>query len=503
MRYNVKRKIILIVTFFIFAIFAQSFQCESPEMTTAKLAIRNKDLDKAELNLEKEIRNNPNNAEAYIILAEVRQLKYDFMGAAKAINSSDSVIAKLKDFRLRIQAEQFKGNLWRLCYNFGIDMFNRYFGSKNEKFLDSAIYIFIAGITVRPQVYDFYPLIAQAYEIKADTTNAIKYYTLYADIIKEELNLSKDYGIYLKMPREDFISKVGKPSSTRGIRFSPERDSILIDKFDLQGRETYVYSSDKVGFFTIFGWRVNPPKHWLDDEKHQPTELNSMPFAALAQTYFNRRDYDNAVKYIKFLLLLEPDNSEANAFLVNIYQLENKQDEAIKYAQSLIKQDPKNKLYYAIYGDILLQLGKYDDAISQYEKALEIDPNYDIVIRNCAAAYKNKVAIIQKRQVEENKFDEKEYIGDLEKSAKYFERAKNTAKFTNDYEVYKDLAEIYFVMNKQENLKKTVAEMEALEALIKDEDKESYLLALLKIYSTFLKDEKKTKQIQERIENLK
>ncbi len=497
------KKFIVTLTFSLFAILSQSFQCESPEMTTAKLAIRNKDLDKAELNLEKEIRNNPNNAEAYIYLAEVRQLKYDFMGAAKAIIGSEPVISQTKDFRLRIQAEQFKGNLWRLCYNFGIDMFNRYFGSRNEKFLDSAIYIFTAGITVRPQVYDFYPLIAQAYEIKGDTSNALKFYSLYADIIKEELNLSKDYGIYLKMPREDFISKVGKPISTRGIRFSPERDSILIDRFELQGKETYVYSSDKAGFFTIFGWRVNPPKHWLSDEKEQPTELNSMPFAAMAQTYFNRRDYDNAIKNIKLLLLLEPDNSEANAFLVSIYQLENKQDEAIKYAQSLIKQDPKNKLYYAIYGDILLQLGKYDDAISQYEKALEIDPNYDIVIRNCAAAYKNKVALIQKRQIDENKINEKEYIGDLEKSANYFERAKNTARFTNDYELYKDLAEIYFVMNKQNDLKKIVAEMEALDSIIKPEEKESYLLALLKIYSTFLKDEKKTKDIQQRIENLK
>lgn len=469
-------------------------------MTTAKLAIRNKDLDKAEVNLEKEIRNNPSNAEAYIILAEVRQMKYDFMGAAHAINSSDSVN---KDFRLKVQAEQFKGNLWRLCYNIGIDIFNRYFSTRDVKFLDSAIKIFRAGVAVRPQIYDFYPLIAQAYEVKGDTANAFNYYSLYCDMIKEELNLSKEFGVYLKMPRQDFVTKVGKPIYSRGIRFSPDRDSILIDKFDLKGKEVYLFSSDKVGFFTIFGWKVNPPKHWLNDEKEQPTELNTIPIAALAQTFFNRGDYENSVKYIKLLLLLEPDNSEANAFLVNIYQLENKQDEAIKFAQSLIVQDPNNKLYHAIYGDILLQLGKYDEAIAQYEKSLEIDPNYDIVIRNCAAAYKNKVAIIQKRQIEENKINEKEYIGDLEKSAKYFERAKRTPRFANDFEVYKDLAEIYFVMNKQDSLKQIVAEIEALDALIKEEDRETYLLALLKIYSSFLKDEKKTKAIQERIENYK
>jgi tetratricopeptide (TPR) repeat protein len=496
----VKRKYFVFIVFFVFTIILQSFQCESPEFTTAKLAIRNKDLDKAELNLEKEIKNNPNNGEAYILLAEVRQMKNDFMGAAQAINSSDSVI---KDFMLKVQAEQFKSNFWRLAYNAGIDLFNRYFGTKNKKFLDSAITIFKAGVLVRPQIYDFYPLIAQAYEVKEDSTNALEYFRLYTEMIKEELNLCNDYGIYTKMPREDFIAKVGKPKNTKGIRFSPQSDSILIDQFDLKGKEVYVYSNDKLGFFTIFGWRVNPPKHWPTNEKEQPTELNTTPFAVLAQTYFNRHDYEKTVDYIKKILLLEPDNTEANAFLINIYQLENKQNEAIEFAKTLIAKDPKNKLYHAIYGDILLQLGKYDDAITEYEKALAIDPNYDLAIRNCAAAYKNKVAVIQKRQLEENKINEKEYINDLEKSANLFERAKKTPRFTNDFEIYKDLAEIYFVMNKQDNLKQTVAEMEALDATVRDEDKEQYYLALLKIYSSFLKDEKKTKSIQERLENLK
>lgn len=495
-----KRKYFVFIVFFLFAIILQSFQCESPEFTTAKLAIRNKDLDKAELNLEKEIKNNPNNGEAYIMLAEVRLMKNDYRGAALTINSADSV---LKDVMLKIQAEQFKSNLWRLAYNNGIDLFNRYFSTKNAKFLDSAISVFNAGVLVRPQIYDFYPLIAQAYEVKGDTTNAVKYYTLYADMVKEELELCKEYGIYVNMPRKDFLEKAGKPIMTKGLRFSPQSDSILIDRFDLKGKEVYLYSRDKEGYFKIFGWRVNPPKHWPTNEKEQPTELNSTPFAALAQTYFNRRDYENSVKYIKLLLLLEPDNSEANAFLVNIYQLENRQDEAIKFAQSLIAQDPKNKLYHAIYGDILLQLGKYDEAISEYEKALAIDPNYDLVLRNCAAAYKNKVAIIQKRQIDENKINEKEYIDDLKKSAELFERVKKTPRFTNDFEIYKDLAEIYFVMNKQDSLKQTVAEMEAIEQLVKDEEKEQYYLALLKIYSSFLKDEKKTKSVQERLESLK
>ncbi|MCX7880174.1 MAG: tetratricopeptide repeat protein [Ignavibacteria bacterium] len=495
-----KSKFFLLIIFSVLAILSQSFQCESPEMTTAKLAIRHKDYDKAETNLEKEILNNPNNAEAYIYLAEVKMLKHDYPGAAKTINNADPVI---KDIRLRVQSEQFKGTLWRMAYNSGIDLFNRYFAKRDEKLLDSAIKVFLAGSNVRPRVTDFYPLIGQAYEVKGDTQNAMKYYNLYIEKIQGELNFAKETGIYLKMSRDDFINKFSKPLSSRGIRFSSASDSLLIDKFMWKGKEVYVYSSDKTKIFTIFGWKVDPPKHWPSDEKEQPTEINPSPVLALAQGSFEQRNYDKTAEYLKIALLLEPDNSNVNAFLVNIYQLQNKQDEAINYAKSLIEKDPQNKLYRAIYGDVLLQLGKFDESIAEYQKALEIDSGYDVVLRNIAAAYKNKVALIQKRQIETNQINEKEYRPDLEKSALYFEKAKNTPRFALDFEILKELAEIYFALNKPEELKKTVVELEGLAQVVKEEDMETYLLALLKVYSSYIKDPNKTKDIQERLEKIK
>ncbi len=95
-------------------------------MTTAKLAIRNKEWAKAETKLEKEIQNIPSNAEAYIMLAEVKMQTGDLMGAALTINRADP---HLKDIQLKVKAEQFKGMLWRLAYNYGVDLFNRYFST--------------------------------------------------------------------------------------------------------------------------------------------------------------------------------------------------------------------------------------------------------------------------------------------------------------------------------------------------------------------------------------
>lgn len=523
------RKLFFILFFGVFILLAQSFQCASPEITTAKVALKNRDYQKAETFLEKELQNNPSNTEAYLLLAETKIQLGDLPGAARVINLSDPHI---KDAVTKVQAEMIKGNIWRICYNTGIDYFNRYFTKKRTSLLDSAILIFQAGLFLRPQINDFYPLIGQAYEVKQDTQNAIKYYELYGEKIQNELQIASEKGLYLKIPRTTTLSKLGKPNYSKGLRFSPQSDSIIIDFFSFNNNDLYLFSNDREGSFTVFGWKANPPKDWLSEEKEQPTELNSTPFAALAQIFFNRKQYDKAIENVKKILILEPENSDVNAFLVSIYDLQGKRDKASKFIETLVQKDPNNKLYRAQYGDILMQLNEYERAIEQYETALKIDPNYDVALRNCAAAYKNKVAMIIKQQSEmldsikkqqaqsatakkgakgtpkptadnSTQIDPAKFMPYVEKSIDYYQQAKNLPRFSNDYMLYEDLAQLYYVLGKLDDVKKITVELEAIESLIKDEDKEQYYYALLKIYDTLLKDDKKIQEIQEKINKLK
>lgn len=523
------RKLFFILFWGVFILLVQSFQCASPEITTAKVALKNRDYQKAETFLEKELQNNPSNAEAYLLLAETKVQLGDLPGAARVINLSD---LHIKDAVTKVQAEMIKGNIWRICYNTGIDYFNRYFSKRQAYLLDSAILIFQAGVSVRPQINDFYPLIGQAYELKQDTQNAIKYYELYGEKIQNELQIASEKGLYLKIPRAIALSKFGKPYYSKGLRFTPQSDSIIIDYFAFNNNELYLFSNDRDGNFTVFGWKVNPPKDWLSDEKEQPTELNTTPFAALAQIFFNRKQYVQAIENVKKILILEPENSDVNAFLVSIYDLQGKRDEASKFIETLVQKDPNNKLYRAQFGDILMQLNEYDRAIEQYEAALKIDSNYDVALRNCAVAYKNKVAMIIKKQSEMLDSIQKQqaqssqakkrgkdtpkspaenstqvvrakFLPYVEKSIYYYQRAKNLPRFSNDYMLYEDLAQLYYVLGKLDEVKKITAELEAIEPLIKDEDKEQYYFALLKIYDTLLKNNKKTQEIQEKINNLK
>lgn len=522
------KKVVFLLFFGVFVLLVQSFQCASPEMTTAKVALKNRDLQKAETFLEKELQNNPNNAKAYLLLAETKMQMGNLIGAARVIKQSDQYV---KDAIIKVQAEMIKGNIWRLCYNNGIDYFNRYFSKKNSLLLDTAIMVFEAGLYVRPNINDFYPLIGQAYEVKGDTQNAIKYYELYSKQIQPELRLASEKGLYLKQELSSALEKLGKPNYSKAIKISPQSDSIMIDYFTLGNDELYLFSSNREGKFLTIGWKVNPPKDWLTDEKEQPTELNSTPFAALAQLYYNQKLYDKAIENVKKILILEPENSDVNAFLVLLYDLQGKRDEAVSFIESLVQRNPDNKLYRAQYGDILMQLNQYDKAIEQYEMALKIDPSYDVAIRNCAAGYKNKVALIIKQESDrldslkkieaetpktkkggkeptgattsQQQINPTKFMSYVEKSITYYEKAKEFPRFSNDYTLYEDLSQLYYVAGKTEELKKIVAELESIEQIIKKEDKEQYYYALLKIYDTLLKNSDKVQEIQEKIKNLK
>jgi len=68
------KKILSLLFFLILgALLTEGFQCASPELTTAKLAIRNKEWKKAEMNLESAVAKNSKENEAWILLAQVKE----------------------------------------------------------------------------------------------------------------------------------------------------------------------------------------------------------------------------------------------------------------------------------------------------------------------------------------------------------------------------------------------------------------------------------------------
>jgi tetratricopeptide (TPR) repeat protein len=501
--FNVKRIIISLVLLLTGSILFQSFQCSSKEMTTAKIAYDQKDYPKAKEYIKKELQLNPASVEAYQILTEINMQLGEWKEAAenskKAYkNASDPIVID--------NIKRLQNNIWTQCYNKGLRFYNLNLSKSDPTLLDSAIAMFEAGSIVRPEFEDFSYMNALTYEMKEDEENAIKYYKEYISKVQPEVDYLVSNGAFLNMPRTEALKKFGEPDKSTGQPASREKDSIIIDYYEEGGKDNFVfYYSENRAPFNIMGVRVDAPDYWLDSEKRLPADLKKSPFAALAQIYFTKNDYQKALEYAELITQIDPSDQQVSRFVIELYTKMDKIDVAKEKLEGYIKNDPGNKLFYAQYGDIFLNNKEFLKAVEQYEKALEIDPEFSFALRNAATAYKNHAVILQQEQ--QKKYDEDdtyeiktdEYFPYLEKSAVYFEKALKTKDFKNDFQVLGELTNIYSVLEDEDDLKRVVKQLESIEFSIKKENKESYYYILLKVYSD-MGEEDKMKVIQKKLE---
>ena len=480
----------------------QGFQCSSKELTTAKVAYNNKEYDRAIDYAQQEVAKNPTNTEAYLVLAQAYIKKEDWMNAAQAAKKADN------QKTTQIPSQQPKMllfQIWTESYNRGVNNLNKYYSANISRFLDSASYYFNVGKVARPDLTDFYYLMGTVYEAKKDTASAIKEYKQYVDLSKNDIDILQKNSLFIGISRNDVIAKLGKPVLSTPGNFNGV-DSTITDLYSIDNKDLFIFYKDnkKDLNYGLFGLRYDPPQNWLEAERSAFTQFNTSPIAGLAQLYYGEGDYNQALTYLKLLGSLEPNNENANAFLVQIYQDMGKPDEAFQYVNELIQKNPSNKFYLTQLADMQQNDKKYDEAIQNYEKALQIDPTYYVAIRNIAAAYKNKASVVQKEQSDKLDKDKNykpvtdEYFPFLRKSAEYFEKAAKSKQYANDYRVYADLANIYFVLNETDKVNQNLAKLESLESSVPEGEKEGYYLNMLKLYSD-LKRSDKVKEIQEKI----
>jgi tetratricopeptide (TPR) repeat protein len=485
------------------AVLTEGFQCASPEMTTAKLAIRNKDYTKAESNLEVEISKNSKNSEAWVLLAQVKGELGKLAEEANILKQTEKTIEDKNGLN---QIYGMERKLWIDSYQQSVDEYNKYLSSNNKKEIDSAFYLMNVSLLLRPELAELTRMKGVYYLTLKDTTNIIKYFNDYIKLISNEVALAKEKHLFLGMSRDEAINILGKPIESKGIRYSATVDSTIDDFFKIDGKEVILNSQEKSkGFFSIEGWRVNPPANWSESDKTDLNTIEISPLAELAQIYFLEKDYKASINNVLLLLVLDPSNVDANTFLINVYEAQGGTEEAIKQCTELVKSNPENKFYRLQYGQLLFRNQKYQDAIDQFEKAEKIDSKFAPALRNLAAAYKNKAVMMQREQQDmadkDPKYKKKPdvYIPLLEKSANYFQKCLNSKEYEKDYYVLSELANIYFVLEKKPETLKALEGLEKLEPEIPMDERYNYYLSLLKIYSD-LKMTDKMNRVKEEVE---
>jgi len=142
------------------------FQCGSAETTSAKLYMNQKQWDKAEASLVKELAKNDKNEEAWFLLGQVRLevKKYAEMNEAytRALQIGDVHKAEIARNRLAI---------WAMMYNDGVGLYNK--GRDTAAFYDKAIDRFSTAIAMVPDSSGTYYVRALAYYAKTDMKSAL------------------------------------------------------------------------------------------------------------------------------------------------------------------------------------------------------------------------------------------------------------------------------------------------------------------------------------------
>jgi tetratricopeptide (TPR) repeat protein len=141
------------------------FQCGSAEITSAKLYIQQKQWDKAEQSLQKELSKNDNNEEAWYLLGATRfeLRKYTGMNEAytRALALGDAHKAEITRTRLAV---------WGTLYNEGVSAYNR--GKDHASAYDTAIANYNTAIAIMPDSSTTYYVAALAYFAKNDQETA-------------------------------------------------------------------------------------------------------------------------------------------------------------------------------------------------------------------------------------------------------------------------------------------------------------------------------------------
>lgn len=100
-----------------------------------------------------------------------------------------------------------------------------------------------------------------------------------------------------------------------------------------------------------------------------------LPYKLSLMIYFNRGDYENALKNCNQLLRIDPEDAESRANLGACLLKLNKPEKAIAELIKAIQYDPEYSPAYHKIGVIQLMNKEFESALENLNKAIELNPN--------------------------------------------------------------------------------------------------------------------------------
>lgn len=489
---TVKRLFLTLLILMAGAVLFQGFQCSSPEMTTARVALNNGDTLKAKAKLQELVRKSPNNGEAWFFLSQIEVNIQNYKEASFALGNAR------KNMGAKVTPEQIAGveaAIWGGSYVKGFNFLRDYPEKKDDRLLDSAVYYISIAKEVRPDNPEIHRMLAIAYENKKDEDKAIESYNKFVEIMKPSIDYAVEKGMFIGQDAMMTMMKAGKLFIAADLPITEkDEDSLAFFGVKDDKNEVYFFVSDtkRNGKYTLKGWAVNQPNYLTMQEKTSWRAIITNPYLALAEIFFNRKEYDKSLSYIMTVSSIEPFNIAVNDYIVQIYQAQGKRDEALNVIKAIVDKNPNNSYYIQRYADILATFEKWEEAAANYEKAIAADNTSKDVPRayqNLGVCYKNIAASIYTRQkeLEEKKIkvDKMEYEPYLFKSVDSYRKALNYDEQKENLDILHDLFDIHYLQGVETDLKDIILRIEGMETGIKTKGKEiqqKYYQLLIKIY---------------------
>ncbi len=495
------------------AILTQGFQCASREMSTAKQKFSIKEYADAEVAVNQELAKNPANDEAKVLLFDILKEQDKEKELIAVINKyqEDLVMPTMKDkFQSRVYM------FWTGKYQDAMKAYTKATKKKpkkiNPKELDKAIKNMETVLAIRPNLpapYEslgtFYDEYSQFYKNKGNTQKAEEafeksedYFDKYYMSNKENFDFAAEKGFYLYMDRNELLKKIGKPVKVNGNTDpNGNLDSTYFTTFKVGDTDLYTYSlKEKNKPAKLYGWRVNPPAYWKESEATLLLDVRDYPLRSLAFNYYDKEDWKNALKYTKRLMELTPEAKDVRPLLIELYRKTNQTEKLVKEVRTMIDKDPNDALGYSFLGDVYRLDNKFDKSIEAYKKAVELDKSLVEASLNLAVAYQNQAAEVAKKESQKAQKDENYevktelYEPTLNKAVNLYTNVIKSPKYENDPDVYVEIINIYWALQKLNEMKKYVTMLEKIETSLTKDQKMSYYGKLLQVYGKIGETEK-------------
>lgn len=357
-----------------------AFQCSSTELTSAKLYIQQKKLDKAMEALKKEIEKNPKSDEGFYLMGFVLGEKGNI---PEMLSNYEKSLAVSNKFAAKI--DESKKYHWANNFNKGVQLFNR--GAKAgdtdsaNVIFQKAVDTFENAIMCEPDSADTYKNLAYAYINMGNRDAAIEPYKKVVELSHKESDYVQLGDLYIQ---KGMALKQSGDTANAMINYNSAID--VLEK----GREKYPNSGDILLLLSnsyIAAGKLEVAKEAFKTgvEKEPENKFYRYNYGSLL---LNAKDYAGAAEHLAKALEIDPDYENAIYNLAVTYvkwgadlrekmEEENKESDeyktkfeaALPLLEKYLTINEKEGAVWDLLGKVYANLGMADKSKEAFEKA--------------------------------------------------------------------------------------------------------------------------------------